>query len=81
MSQALPVFEVEIAKKTADRIRAFSGEVSRLSWALDDALRALRQADPEDVLAYSERIAKVLIAMREVDVFMTKRVLQLEVVQ
>lgn len=70
----LPVFEIEVAKKTAQRIREFSGEVSRLSWALDHALREFRNTDPEDILAYSERIGQVLIAQRDVDLFMTKHI-------
>ena len=72
MRQTLPVFEVEVAKKTADRIRKLSGEVSRLSWALDEAVRNLRQTDPEDILLYSELIAKVLIAQQEADIFLTR---------
>lgn len=71
----LPIFEIEIVKKTADHIRDIASEFSRRSWALDETLRNLRLADPEDVFLYSELISKVLIAQKEADIFMTKRLM------
>jgi hypothetical protein len=74
MSKALPVFEVETAKHTAQRVRDLSSTVSKISWALDEALFQLRIADPEDILTYSELIGKVLIAQRDADLFMLRRI-------
>lgn len=72
----LPIFEVEVAKRTSDRIRAIAGAFNRQSWALDDALASLRNAQLERSPGPRELAlltADVLKAYREAELFLVKQ--------
>lgn len=71
-AEPLPIFEVEVAKRTSDRIRNIAGAFNRKSWELDDALTNLRNAqlerapDPRELALLT---ADVLKAYREAELF------------
>jgi hypothetical protein len=74
MSKQLPIFEIEVAKRTADRVRRVSKDFEIVSWRLDSAMRNLRVAQLHgfEPGLIAEATVEVMNAYKSAEIFMTE---------